>query len=96
MIVLGFLVTLVNIVWAAFVSSVLWGWFIVPLGAPVISMWQAMGIGLAYRCFIPPSMNDDGTDWGDYVEKLFVSFFYFTAVLLMGWLITKLAPGMAV
>lgn len=81
--------------YSAGASAILWGWFIVPtLGAPVITMWQAMGIGLAYRCFIPPDISTKPE--GEYGQKLIISFLYFTLVLIMGWLITKLAPGMAV
>lgn len=30
--------------WAGFVVSVLWGWFVVPLGVASIGVWQAAGI----------------------------------------------------
>ncbi|MEN6549980.1 MAG: hypothetical protein ABFE07_28385 [Armatimonadia bacterium] len=30
----------------------MWGWFIVPLGAPAISLWHAMGLFLTVRLFV--------------------------------------------
>lgn len=46
---------LLLILWAGFWSgltvSVLWGWFIVPLGAPAIGLWHAYGLALIWSAF---------------------------------------------
>ena len=35
--------------WGGFAASVLWGWFVVPLGVPEVSMLHAVGLTLALR-----------------------------------------------
>jgi len=35
--------------WGGFAASVLWGWFVVPLGVPEVSALHAMGLTLALR-----------------------------------------------
>ena len=35
--------------WGGFAASVLWGWFVVPLGVPEVSMLHAVGLMLALR-----------------------------------------------
>lgn len=52
---LGLLVPFLALVAAAdgYVLSHLWLWFVVPLGAPSISVPHACGIGLLVRCLRP-------------------------------------------
>lgn len=38
-------------IYRAWVLMTLWGWFVVPLGAPRIGMAWAYGIGVIYWCF---------------------------------------------
>lgn len=35
--------------WGGFAASVLWGWFVVPLGVPEVPMLHAVGLMLALR-----------------------------------------------
>ena len=35
--------------WGGFAASVLWGWFVVPLGVPGLSVAQAMGVMVVLR-----------------------------------------------
>ena len=35
--------------WRGFAAAVLWGWFVVPLGVPEVSMLHAVGLMLALR-----------------------------------------------
>ena len=44
-----FVVQIVGIVLSAFVSSMLWLWFVVPLGVPAISLFQAMGLLMLFH-----------------------------------------------
>ncbi len=41
-----FALALVLAAWKAFVLSVVWGWFVVPLGAPAIGVLHAYGLML--------------------------------------------------
>lgn len=51
----GALAFLLLLLWAAFWSgltvSVLWGWFLVPLGLPIIGLWHAYGLSLIWSAF---------------------------------------------
>ena len=38
--------------WGGFAASVLWGWFVVPLGVPEVSMLHAVGLMLALRALV--------------------------------------------
>jgi hypothetical protein len=35
-----------GVMWSGFVLSILWGWFMVPLGLPALGVAQAIGIAL--------------------------------------------------
>lgn len=35
---------LVAVLWGGYIASLLWGWFLVPLGVPAIGYWHAVGI----------------------------------------------------
>ena len=35
--------------WGGFAAATLWGWFVVPLGVPEVSVLHAMGLTLALR-----------------------------------------------
>ncbi len=41
-----FAIALVLAAWKAFVLSIVWGWFVVPLGAPAIGVLHAYGLML--------------------------------------------------
>lgn len=34
--------------YSAFVFTVLWGWFVVPLGVPAIGLFHALGLGIVF------------------------------------------------
>ena len=44
-----FVVQISGMVLSAFVASMLWTWFVVPLGVPAISLFQAMGILMLFH-----------------------------------------------
>ena len=59
---LGCVFTLaIGIPTGAWASTLLWGWFVVPLGAPAISMAHAYGLHLAARALLgyPPRNSVD-------------------------------------
>lgn len=64
-------------------ASVLWGWFMVPLGAPALGAVQCAGIALAVRAFqgasITPKETDHVAYWGAVVFGPLV-------VVGVGWL----------
>lgn len=47
----GLVITILSLILTMFTISTLWGWFIVPLGAPVIGWAQAYGLALILAYF---------------------------------------------
>lgn len=58
----AFIITLAFValatVWGGFVLHVLWGWFIVPIGVPQISIAQSLGLTLIIRLLVAPTKTD--------------------------------------
>jgi len=50
---------LLFIFWGAYVASVLWGWFAVPLGVKPITYWHAVGLWCLLAAFIGLRSDDD-------------------------------------
>ncbi len=48
----------------------MWGWFAVPLGAPIIDLWAALGISTAVNYLIPSKSGSDDDKSGPWVELL--------------------------
>lgn len=78
------------IFWGGYVGSVLWGWFIVPLGVPAIDYLHAVGISCVLQTFLgirnsSPNKNETA------IDVLLESLFYTAAVplfaLMIGWLV---------
>lgn len=86
-----FVVAVLNLILTMFTISTLWGWFIVPLGAPVIGWAQAYGIALiatwlAVRTapnFTPGVLRD--LTFGQKIGK---TTGINIGVLLLGWIAT--------
>lgn len=50
--VLNIVMAFIKPCWIAFVASILWGWFMVPLGAPAISWGHALGLFALMALFL--------------------------------------------
>lgn len=48
---IGLVVVLASIPWSTFVATVVWGWFVMPLGLPAIGKAQAFGLMLLIGLF---------------------------------------------
>jgi hypothetical protein len=76
-------------IWAySIVASILWAWFVVPLGLSAISWKYFAGIGLLIRLYTTHFQTDKPkesvTDWNRVVGALFAPW----VSLFVGWLIT--------
>ncbi|MCT6721637.1 hypothetical protein [Acidovorax sp. K2F] len=74
--------------WLGLALSVLWGWFVVPLfGLPVLTVWQAYGLMLMARMFLPMRLGEKTNDtFGLAMCKAFSAPPFVAGVfLLMGW-----------
>ena len=54
----------IAILWKAYVLSVLWGWFVVPLGVPPISIAWAYGLSCIVGLFWYNALSSDSTETG--------------------------------
>ncbi len=71
-----------------FVLSVLWGWFLVPLGIPTLGIVQAMGFALVARYLTFHHTNCTKDEEENPASKLFARIFIHPlAILLVGWFI---------
>lgn len=70
--------------WEGFALSVLWGWFIVPLGAPKITVPLAIGLALVVGMLAHQHAKDDDREWSDLLAHAIVKPPLF---LLMGWIV---------
>lgn len=82
----------ISIFWGGYVASVLWFWFVVPLGAPAISTTHAAGLS----CVVSTFMGSRGLYQGEQKNKspeeaistaLGVVILIPLVVLTFGWLI---------
>jgi hypothetical protein len=68
-----------------FALSVLWGWFLTPLGLPEIGLAHAIGIALVVAMLT--SRQSDSEDKEKAFERLFQGFLVPLIALLFGWII---------
>lgn len=47
-----FAIAAIDIFWGGYVTALLWGWFMVPLGVHPINYWHAVGIGALLSVFL--------------------------------------------
>lgn len=57
-------------VWGGYVLSVMWGWFVAPLGVPSLSVAQAVGIMLLVGFLRPTRTDGDDKGYGKFFLKL--------------------------
>mgnify|MGYP001575494441 CR=1 FL=1 len=86
------LIGAVNILWSGFVTSVLWGWFIVPLGIQPVTFLHAAGIGCVLAAFLGVrGLNLErtkGLSTRDAITMGFAAALTIPAMLLLfGWVI---------
>ena len=64
------------------VLATLWGWFLVPLGLPVISIPVAVGLSVIVNLVTPsPPKTDKGKEW----KQLGMIAFKAIILLMVGW-----------
>lgn len=68
-----------SIVWSAFVASHLWLWFVVPLGAPAISLAHAAGLMTIKGFIFAKIAKDEKTDTDENRKRIHALVFMFVA-----------------
>lgn len=84
-----------HVCWLGFVTSILWRWFVMPLGAPPIGIAHAIGLCLLVRYLVVhhrvEKLSDDDTiraAAGDFFRSLALG----CLALLIGWVLTWWLP----
>ncbi len=81
----------ISALWRAWVLTVLWTWFIVPLGLPAIGIATAIGASLIVGMFMPNQVAKKDTTMNktDAIANVFsVAIGGPAVVLLIGWIVT--------
>lgn len=86
-IILGLVLMFPLMLWRGFVFGKLWAWYLLPIGAPPISLWQGLGIWLIvkYATF----HQDDKVDnrpREKWVKKTLVEWLIPAIYLLIAWI----------
>ena len=68
----------------AVVFKSMWGWFIIPLGAPLINFWHSYGILLMIKFVKTWKINKDNNKNVD-IEEIIVNNLAITMVCLLVW-----------
>lgn len=55
------LIALLSVPWWAFVAQKVWGWYVMPLGAPAIGFWQLCGLSTAVRFLLGSYASNNAT-----------------------------------
>lgn len=78
------LLTVLYIFYSAYVLSILWEWFILPLGVIKIDIYHAIGVMLVFSSL----KGYKKVDTSNYKKKDFIYFLFSPAILLtIGWLV---------
>jgi hypothetical protein len=78
--------------WRAFVIFKLYGWFLTPLGAPLLNWWHIWGLLLIYSALkwkqekADPNAKTD-KPWLRFIGAILTPGLAFAIILLTGWLI---------
>lgn len=65
----GFGILFLNVAIGAFIFSIMWGWFVVPLGLPAINLAHAIGI-LSMLIFLTTKVDDADDDMETLAEVI--------------------------
>ena len=85
---LGILILLLIVpltLYRGWILLLLWGWFIIPLGAPGITMAHALGISLIIG-FITSHYDSRKKTQDEKIEEAIATFAMPTLGLVMGWI----------
>jgi hypothetical protein len=73
----------------------LWMWFVVPLGAPTITMFHSMGLALIPLLFLPDLLDNDSIEnrfrATEYISKQLATIL---SIIFSGWLFKLVMSAM--
>ena len=78
-----------TLLWSGFVASVLWNWFITPLGVMPITYWHGIGLMCLAAAFGFVSLNSQDSNDDTFMESLksvvMKTFGFQLLLLVIGW-----------
>lgn len=84
MLVAGFVGLVVGAsIWRGLALSILWGWFIVPLGLPPIGIAIAIGLSLTLSVLVPANRSKGE----DITQEILAAFITPLIALCFGWVV---------
>ena len=87
-VILGFLLlAFLSAVWWGYALSVLWTWFVVPLGVKAISIPHAYGLMLVGGMFLGARGIKDNNDKEQWIESIIQAIVIPAVALLFGWIV---------
>lgn len=89
--VLSLLCVLVTIPLRAWALMTLWGWFVVPLGAPAVTLWHMAGVSLLLSAMLWRYRKDADLTAEQAVEAVIASALYPPLVVGLAYIIHALA-----
>ena len=85
--VLGIVVLVVlEVLLTGFAFSVLWGWFVVPLGVAALGVAHAIGLGMVVRFL---THQDTASNEGDFSTKITAAFLRPILALVFGYIVLQ-------
>ena len=70
--------------YGGWVALMLWRWFLIPLGAPVVGFWHILGIGVFVRLYTYAPSSNKWADESAFYAALALPLVRFTIALLVG------------
>jgi hypothetical protein len=89
--VIRILVSFPASLWMGYVVSILWGWYVEPLGAPHLSVVRAIGVAMTIALMKSPRLpthKESGKEWSPGQQTLMAIFVWGLGpaiALLVGW-----------
>lgn len=80
------------VLWQAYVSTILWGWFVVPFGLPILSMAWAVGLSCLLTAMKPNPYVPSKPGIGEAVFGLLRPILNPAVALLIGWIALHWMP----
>ena len=88
LVMLGISTIVIAIILRAWVFTVLWGWFLVPLGVPEVSIPTAIGISLIFNLFMQHLAKEESKEKDIINEVVIRAIGAPVVTLIIGWIVT--------
>lgn len=78
-----------SMIWSGYVLSVMWAWFLAPLGVPALGVAQAIGVSMTVQMLNRYSRADEAAQSPSMWTGITHAAFTPAVALLMGWIVQR-------